>query len=176
LGYAFNDRAQRERGSLGPRFIDGGTADFHHAQADAMLKVAGLSLTAEFHFRDGRREFGDATVVDDAGMEVPAPHVPARDGVGYFAQAGFLIPRLPLDVSARWGQIFGLRGPLHTSLPDSEEVGAGVGWYFARHSLKLQADYFRRRSDSLDAEALTFRPESWSDSVDQFRLQVQFAF
>ena len=176
MGYAFNDRAKRERGSLGPFFVDGGTGNFHHAEADVMLKVAGLSLTGQFHFRDATRDFGDATVDDGTGMSVPAPHAPARNGVGYYLQAGFLVPRVPLDVSARWGQNIGLGGGSETSLADTDEVGAGLGWYVARHSLKLQTDYFRLRSDDYDVGSASFASGSWATSVDQVRIQLQLAF
>jgi phosphate-selective porin OprO/OprP len=174
--YAFHDRAKRDRGSLGTEPLDQGTTDFHQAQADLMFKVAGLSLTSEFQWRKGIRDFGDGTVTDDMGMEIPAPRVPARNGLGYFVQAGFLIPRLPLEFTARWGQIVGLGDGSRTSLPDSAEVGGGVSWYIARHALKLQADYFRLRTDSYDPETMSFAPLPWSRSVDQFRLQLQLAF
>ncbi len=173
LGYAYDDRAQRERGSLGSRFVDGGTANFHHAEADVMLKVAGLSLTSEFQFRDGRRDFGDATIVDPLGMEVPAPRIPARSGLGYYVQAGFLIPRQPLEITARWGQMFGLG---QTSLPDADEVGGGFNWYIGGHSLKLQTDYMRLRSDVFDVQTQSFHRQSWAAGANQVRLQLQLAF
>lgn len=174
--YAFHDRAKRDRGSLGNRPLDLGTTDFHSAEADLMLKVAGLSLTGEFHWRKGLREFGDGTVFDDMGVETPAPRVPARNGVGYFVQAGFLVPRLPLEFIGRWGQIIGLGDGSRTSLPDSEEVGGGVSWYFARHSLKLGADYFRLRSDAYDLATASFVHRPWSRGIDQFRVHLQLAF
>lgn len=174
--YAFHDRAKKDRGSLGSRPLDLGTTDFHQAQADLMLKYAGLSLTGEFQWRKGIREYGDGTVIDDVGVEIPAPRVPARNGLGYFVQAGFLIPRVPLEITGRWGQIIGLGDPTQTSLPDSEEVGGGVSWYFARHSLKLQADYFRLRADHFDVDTMSFSREPWSRSTDQFRVQMQLAF
>jgi hypothetical protein len=174
--YSFHDRAKKDRGSLGARPLDLGSTDFHQAHVDLMFKYAGLSLTSEFNWRKGIREFGDGTVIDDMGIELPAPRVPARNGIGYFVQAGFLIPRVPLEITGRWGQIIGLGDVGQTSLPDSEEVGGGVSWYFLRHSLKVQADYFRLRADHFDVETLSFTPEPWSRSVDQFRVQLQVAF
>lgn len=176
LTYAYDDRAQHDLGSHGDRFADGGTVDYHHAEADAMLKIAGLSVTSEFEFREGHRNFGDATVVDQAGVEMPAPRIPARDGLAYHVQAGFLIPRVPVEIAARWGQIFGLGGPRRTSLPDRDEVGGGLSYYIARHSLKIQADYFRGRSDVYDPEVLAFHGRGWRDGTDEFRVQLQLAF
>jgi phosphate-selective porin OprO and OprP len=174
--YAFHDRATRERGSLGRAPVDGGTTNFHHAQADLMLKVAGLSLTSEFQWRKGIRAFGDATGFDEDGMVIDLPRTPARNGLGYYVQAGYLIPRLPFDIVGRWGQMFGVGDGSATSLPDGDEAGVGIGWYFARHSLKLQADYARLRQDSYDRDTYTFSRESWARSTDQFRLQIQMAF
>lgn len=174
--YAFHDRAKLDLGSRGDQPLDQGTTDFHQAQADLMFKAAGLSLTGEFQWRKGIREYGEGTVLDDMGMAIPAPRVAARNGLGYFVQAGFLLPRVPLELTTRWGQIIGLGDASQTSLPDSEEVGGGVSWYLARHSLKLQVDYFRLRSDSFEAETMSFAREPWSRSVDQFRVQLQLAF
>lgn len=176
MSYAYDDRAQHTRGSHGSRFVDGGSVDYHHAEADALLNVAGLSVMSEFEFRQGHRNFGDATIVDDDGAEIPAPRIPSRDGLAYHVQAGFLIPRLPLQIAARWGQIFGLGGPRRTSLPDRDELGAGLSWYIARHSLKIQADYFRERSDLYDPTTVSFQRRGWRDGTDQVRVQVQLAF
>jgi phosphate-selective porin OprO and OprP len=171
--YAYHDRAKRSRGSLGSRPLDLGTTDFHQAQADLMLKVAGFVLNSEFQWRKGIREFGDGTVIDSMGMEVAAPRVPARNGLGYYVQPGFLIPHLPVELIGHWGQIIGLG---ETSLPDSEAVGGGISWYIARHSLKLQADYLRLRTDSYDVETASFAHQPWSRSTDQLRVQLQIAF
>jgi phosphate-selective porin OprO/OprP len=102
--------------------------------------------------------------------------VPPRDGLGYYVQAGFLIPRQPLELTARWGQIIGLGGPQRTSLPDSEEIGGGFNWYIARHSLKVQTDYFRTRSDAYDSGAVAFHSVPWRDGADLFRIHLQLAF
>jgi hypothetical protein len=174
--YAFHDRAKRDRGSLGNQPLDAGTTDFHQAQADLMLEVAGLSLTSEFQWRKGIRRFGEGTIVDDLGNEVPAPRIPARNGLGYYLQAGFLIPRVPVELTARWGQTIGIGDASQTSLPDGDEVGGGISWYIAQHGLKLQADYFRLRSDSFDSETPSFVRQPWSRSVDQVRVQLQMAF
>jgi len=173
VSYAYNDRAHYDRGSLGKAFIDEGTANYHHVEADLMLKWAGLSLTSEFHFRDGSRDYGDAMVEDDAGVAVPAPQLAARNGVGYYIQAGYLLPRLPFELSARWAQILESDD---SSLPDSDEIAFGFGWYVAQHSLKFQTDYARLRADSYDAATQQEVDEGWGDSTDLFRVQAQLAF
>jgi len=174
--YAFHDRASRERGSLGGGPLDGGTTNFHHGEADVMVQVAGLTVSSEFHYRKGIRSFGDATVTDDMGALVPAPQTPARSGLGYFVQAGFLVPRIPVGLVARWGQRFGQGDGTQTSLANRDELGAGLNWYIARHSLKLQAAYNRTRADQFDLASASFIRRSWADGLDLFQVQLQLAF
>src|SRR5262249_16809178 len=79
-----------------------------------------------------------------AAIPVTAP----RDGVGLNGQAGYLIPRLPIEFVARLGCIFGtsfdaikVTNSGSTSLPDQNtEVAGGINWYIARHPFKLQTD------------------------------------
>src|SRR5690606_27557452 len=62
--YAFLDGAENDQGILGRAPLDGGTTDTHNVTADAVFMVAGLSVSGEFYWRQGRRDFGDATTVD----------------------------------------------------------------------------------------------------------------
>ncbi len=176
VAYSFIDNARKDRGIKGSTPADGGTTDYHNLTADFMFQVAGFSLSGEFYWREGKRNFGDATVVDDMGNEIPAPQVPTRDGVGYYVQAGYLIPRQPLGVAVRWSQVLGLGGGRKTSLNDGDEVGAAFSYYIAQHPLKLQLDYFRKRRDSYDVETFGFTRQSWANAADEVRLQMQFAF
>ncbi len=130
FSYAFLDRAKRDRGTGGNVPTDGGTTDFHTFVADSMFKLAGFSMLGEVFYRRGQRNPGDAAPMADL----------ARNGWGLTAQAGYLIPHLPLEIEARYSTA---QGTGATSLADSSELGGGMSYYFARHSLKLQADYFR---------------------------------
>ncbi len=161
--YAYVDGAKRNRGILGNTPTDGGTTDYHNVTADVVLKAAGFSLTGEFFYRSGRRKFGSATIVDDDGVEVLAPREGARTGLGWFAQAGFLIPRLPLEIAARYGQVRKLGSS--STAPVQDELGGGVSYYFARHPFKLQLDYFRLWDD-----------EELKLGSNQIRLQLQAGF
>ncbi len=136
--YAYLDRAQFVRGTRGPRPTDEGTTDMQLVTADAMFKIAGFSLQSELTYRNGVRE---------AGPLAP-PVEPPRDGIGFMAQAGFLLPRLPLEPSARYSLIRGIGTEgVDTSLSDSNELGIGFSVYLAQHALKLQSDYLRGWSD-----------------------------
>ena len=136
FAYAFNDRARNDRGVLGSPPSDGGTTDYHNLTTDMVFKWAGFSLDAAFLWREGRRDPGLA--VDDMGA--PLPVEAARNGHGWMVQAAFLIPRTGLEPALRTS---GIRGLGLTSMPDRNELGGGLNYYFAGHNLKLQLDYFR---------------------------------
>ena len=153
--YAYSDHARAERGVIGAKPADGGTTNFHHVVADAIFKIRGFSAQAEFFWRQGTRNPGSA--VDAIGVAIPVSA--ARNGLGWFAQAGYLLPRAPVEFVVRGGQIFGLG---ETSLTDANEVGGGPNWYFRNHTMKLQADYFH-----------TWIGSDIQHGSDQFRLQLQ---
>jgi hypothetical protein len=157
--YAYIDRAHNDKGVLGERPADGGTTDMHNATADAVIKFGGLYLEGGYLWRHGKRRRG--TAVDDAG--VPIPTAAARNGEGWFAQAGFLIPYTVLEPTFRVSQVIGL-GP-GTALDDGGELGGGLNYYFAGHNLKLQADYFR-----------IWQARDIAQGYDQVRVQLQVAF
>ncbi|RMG96932.1 MAG: hypothetical protein D6705_09985 [Deltaproteobacteria bacterium] len=176
VAYSFIDNAHKDRGIKGSTPTDGGTTDYHNLTADFVFKWAGFSASGEFYWREGKRNFGNATMTDSMGNEVPAPRIPTRDGLGYYVQLGYLVPRLPLGLAARWSQVFGLGAPNATSLPDGDEIRVGLSWYMARHPLKIQADYGRIRRDGYDVLNYAFNHQSWKDSTDEFRIQLQFAY
>ncbi|HEY8375693.1 MAG TPA: hypothetical protein VIK91_04350, partial [Nannocystis sp.] len=157
FAYAYNDRARYNRGVLGAPPADGGTTDYHNLTTDLMFKWAGFSLEAAYLWRYGERNPGDA--VDAEG--VPIPVEPARNGHGWLAQAAFLIPKTGLELALRNS---GIRGRGVTSMPDRDELGGGLNYYFAGHNLKLQLDYFRTW-DRADPRLAT----------DLVRLQFQLA-
>lgn len=136
FAYAFNDRARNDRGVLGSPPADGGTTDYHNLTTDMMFKSAGFSLEAAYLWRDGRRDPGHATDPNGA----PIPVAPARNGQGWMVQVAFLIPKTGLEPAFRTS---GIRGLGLTAMPDRDELGGGLNYYFAGHNLKLQLDYFR---------------------------------
>lgn len=130
VAYAYSDHAPRDRGDFGRQPEDGGTTNMNSFVADTIFKLAGFSFLGEFLLRHGTRKPGMMADTVTA----------ARNGWGLTAQAGYLIPHLPLEFAARYSSV---RGTGDTSLIDSHELGGGVNWYFARHACKLQLDYFR---------------------------------
>lgn len=163
--YAYTDDAIFNRGNKGQVPTDGGQTNYHNATASVAFKIVGFSLISEFFWRRGVRDPGDALIEDEQlGILAPAPVEAARNGLGWFAQAGYMIPRAPVELAARFSQIRALGSAAETSMPDNNEVGGGLSWYIAGHPFKLQADYFR----------------IWEQHIgrgrDQVRVQLQLSF
>lgn len=162
--YAYLAGAERNRGIVGPRPSDRGTTDYHSATVDLMLKVAGFSMISEFYLRTGTRNPGP--VVDAAGEPIrdevgrPLEIERARNGAGWFVQAGYLFPRSRFEIAGRVGA-FGALGD-RSSMERRGELGGGLNYYFARHPLKLQADVFQE-----------LRGASIADGAVRARLQLQ---
>jgi hypothetical protein len=159
--YGFIDRDPHDtHGFFGAVPADGGSTSTHNATADLNFRYAGFSVEAAFFWRKGWRQPGNA--LDMAGN--PILPVAPRNGLGYFAQAGYLLPRLPLELGARWGQIRALGDASTTSLRDQSELGGVLGYYFARHPLKLQLDVLHLWNAEI------------RHGTDQIRLQLQATF
>ncbi|WP_434418562.1 porin [Nannocystis pusilla] len=159
--YGFIDRDPHDtHGFAGAIPADGGFTSTHNATADLSFRIAGFSLDSAFFYRNGWRIPGNA--VDLMGQ--PITPIAARNGIGYFAQAGYLIPYTPLELGVRYGGSRGMAGRYGTSLPDQAEVGGVMNVFFARHFLKLQLDYLRLYSSAI------------TGPMDQVRLQLQATF
>ena len=163
LAYAFVDGAVRDQGSLGAVPTDGGTTDYSNVNGDIMFKMAGFSLFTDVFWRKGKRNFGDATIEDEDGELVPAERQASRDGIGWSAQAGYLVPRTSFEISARYGQTRPASDG--SGVSDRDEVGGALSYYFAGHSMKLQADYFAQVEDA-----------HWRRPNHVLRVQLQAAF
>lgn len=158
--YAFSDRDHRTRAISGTTFADGGTMRANNLTADLMFKIAGFSALLDIFYRQGWRLPGDAKDMNGAPVAVEA----ARNGVGWTAQMGIFVPRTRLEVTARQSGVRPSRRG-DTSLARLDEVGGGLGYYFFRHALKLQADFFQ-----------TVGPGLPTGKAEQFRLQLQASF
>lgn len=166
--HAYHDDAPGDRSVHGSAPADGGTTDIHNTTVDAMFKYRGFSLSTALHLRKARRRNpGDA--LDEDGL--PVPVALPRDGLGILAQAGYLLPRIDLEVVGRYSvarNVFGAR----SALRDRDEAGGGINYYFVGHNLKLQFDYFRVWETAPGASTI----EAARRGVDRLRLQIQLAF
>lgn len=149
--YAFLDDASLDRGIVGSPPEDGGTTDLHVLTADVLFKFRGVSLQGEFYYRHGLR---------NARADAVAP---ARNGLGWFVQGGYLLAGIPLEVAARYSET--RPEDADSRLAEAHEAGAGLSWYPGGHPLKLQADYFR-----------TWTEDEIHAGDDTVRLQLQVAY
>ena len=156
VAYAYLMGVSKANGVYGPTPLDMGTTNFHELTGDLMFKLMGFSLTGEVYYRRGTRTSGGA--VDSMGMTIATEA--ARNGTGYFVQGGYLLPGIPLEFSARGGQVFAIN---NSSMLDSGEVGGALSYYAQGHPFKIQADYFRSYVG----------PQTLSSGSDQVRLQLQ---
>lgn len=162
LAHAFLDQAKGNRGVLGSAPTDGGTTDTHNVTGDLAFKFVGLSMLGEVFWRHGTRDYGDAVIVDEAGVEMPAPRELPRDGLGWVAQLGYVLPWVPLEAIVRQSGVVPLGD---SSLERREELGAGLQWFIHGTALELAVDYFRTYDDTAIA-----------DGSDRVRVQLQMAF
>jgi hypothetical protein len=158
LSSAYNLASNRTRSTHGGVYT-AGNFGFRHLGADLHFKWRGLSVLSEFFHRRA-----DETQLTSE----PTPGRPvtdfSRSGQGYFVQAGYVLP-FPLELAGRFGEI----RPSRRNAPEARfqlqrELGGAVSYYFAEHSLKLQADYFRLFGQEAQAER------------NQFRLQTQLFY
>lgn len=162
--YSFMDDAVFNRGTKGSTPSDGGTTNIHNVTGSTVFKLLGWSLSGEFFWRHGTRRFGDTMIDDGMGNLIPAPREAPRNGLGWYLQSGYMIPRVPLEIVARYGEVRPLGDDTQTSVSERHELGGGFNWYPGGHAWKLQLDYFRLWGDEL------------AQGEDQLRLQAQIAF
>lgn len=164
--YSYMDDAIFNKGTKGKRPTDGSTTDIHNVNATVAFKSSGFSLMSEFFWRQGTRDpnavYGiQAEYDDDGNAYLPEVEGP-RNGYGWFAQGGYMIPKVPLELTSRYSQVRAVGAS--STITDRDEVGGGLNWYIARHPFKIQFDYFR------------IWEEDMGTGVDQIRIQTQLSF
>jgi hypothetical protein len=160
--YSFFQGANRVRGMVGDDFADGGTANYHFAYVDAILKARGFSAITEFSFREGyRKTIGDNTVPPGCDLADPgcslADETAPRNGLGWMLQAGYLIPNTRFEFAARGALIKANSKRGATSLTDRYGTTFSVSYYFARHPFKIQADVSQLWEDTFGEGSTVFR-------------------
>jgi len=151
--------ALKNKATTGDPPADGGVTDFNMVTADAFFKVYGFSALAALYYRTGER-FTNVDAATGAPLITPSP---SRDGTGFAFQLGYLLPRTPFEVAARYMMVKGKDDPGHNGLKDTNEIGGGLNYFFAQHPFKIQTDFFRVWAKEV------------SDGYNQFRVQLQLA-
>ncbi len=158
---AYSESTRRVRATTGETF-ELGTVDYRHGVADMIFKLSGLSLQSEILFRKSPQTVLAGS--DDAGNTIAEY---PRSAWGYMFQAGFMVSE-HLEPALRYGEV----RPIGTSNPDlvrDREIGGALSYYFHKHDLKVQLDYFRLLTDADPAGSAVL-------ARDRVRLQSQFYF
>ena len=150
---AFNHSAVRQRSTTGTRYTLG-SFDYLHAAVDLLFKWRGLSVMAEWLYRQADH---------DSNQGIEAGHDKteySRSGMGYFVQLGYVTP-WKIGISGRYSQELAAAGTdpsliTQVSQTGRELIGA-LSYYLAGHVLKLQADYAYLYGDDLAAGRHQFR-------------------
>lgn len=156
IAYAFSDNAKHDHGILGKTPQDGGTSDIHHVTADGVFKYAGLSINSEFFWRHAQRNPGDE-LTEEGELVIDLP----RNGLGWNAQVGYVIPKVPLQPAIRYS---GTRALGSSSMTSQDELGAALQYFFHGTALELVFDYNHR-----------FEPDRFTTGTDTVRLQLQMS-
>jgi hypothetical protein len=158
IGGALNFNSVRTRSTFDQTFTLG-SYDYVHAGADLLFKMSGVSLQAEFFYRDvmGTRVRTDDSDPLDILTET------TRTGFGFYAQGGYMFND-HVELVARYGMIRP-RPNRTTALGDQGEMGLGLNYYFQRHDFKIQLDWY------LQHEGETF---DQSEREHHIRIQTQF--
>jgi hypothetical protein len=135
---AFNKNTNRERSTLGAEYRFA-RFDYTHYASDIMLKWMGYTLLTEFISRKANLPYQERNVSNQIQREY------SRSMYGYFVQTSYLFKN-NWELTARWGEYKPWDGT-NPNVKYGREVGAGVSYYFSKHNLKWQADYFKLNGD-----------------------------
>lgn len=145
IGAAHNNNTNRPRSTLANPY-EFARFDYTHATADLVLKYRGLYVSSELIYRKASKAFEEQDVDGDGMLEREY----ARNAWGYYAQAGYLFPS-QVEVVGRYGE-FRPRGETDPALEERHhELGGGLNYYWQKHDLKLQSDYFYLWKEDTDA-------------------------
>jgi phosphate-selective porin OprO/OprP len=114
---------------------------------DTMFKYRGFSATGAYFW--GERE--------------PQEINQKFDTSGWYAQAGFFLKPEKWEIAARYAQ----QDPSDLVGPDKiTEIRGGINFFYARHALKVQADYGQIKTETSSGERKN----------NELRIQTQFIF
>lgn len=157
IGGGYNGKTKRDKSTFGEVY-EFAKFNYTHGLVDFLIKWQGWSFTSELITRKANLPYQE--------RELPTGELQreySRSGYGYFFQAAYLFEN-NWEVSARWGEMKPL-GETDPKFIYSREAGGGVSYYFAKHNLKWQLDYFK----------LTGNPDLLASS-HEIRTQLQLYY
>jgi phosphate-selective porin OprO and OprP len=157
LGGGTNRNTNRQQSTIG-RVYNFARFDYTHGLAEFLVKWQGWSFTTEWISREANLPYLE--------REVPTGELQreySRSAKGYFFQLAYLFEN-NWEIATRWGEILPM-GVTDPRLVYSREAGGGVSYYFSKHNLKWQIDYFK----------LTGNPDRLADN-HEIRTQLQLFY
>jgi phosphate-selective porin OprO/OprP len=114
---------------------------------DMMLKHRGFSATGAYFW----------------GERKPQEINPTFDTSGWYGQAGYFLKPEKWEIAFRYAE----QDPSDAVGPDKiTEIRGGINWFYARHALKVQADYGQIKTETSSGERKN----------NELRIQTQFIF
>ncbi len=126
---------------------------------DASFKLRGWSTTLEYYFR---------TVGNFEGASLPdlLDH-------GFWFQLGYFVVPEKVELLTRWSRVDGDSGTLGVTQQSTDDVAAGLAWYFRGNHAKLVFDVTRLDGAPISSNSLDVSP---GDDGWLYRTQIQFSF
>ncbi len=157
LGGAYNSNTNRAQSTIG-RVYEFSRFNYTHALAEFLVKWQGWSFSTEGIARQANFPYQEKVTQNGQLLREYS-----RSAFGYFFQLAYLFES-NWEFALRWGEIRPAK-ETDPNLVYSREAGGGFSYYFSRHNLKWQADYFK----------LTGNPDRLADS-HEFRIQLQLFY
>lgn len=136
VGAARNQATNRPQSTIGTPYSNRTVFfDYTHFAADFMFKYKGFFASGEWLYRKA-----DDAVVRVGQSDGEAEDFYSRDAWGAYGQLGQMLTD-HFEISARYGHLKPI-GETDPALSLTHELGGGLSYYFERHDLKVQTDYF----------------------------------
>ena len=141
MGGAYLQGAARSKGHIGDAYkLEG--FDYWYGSVDFLFKWAGFSLTAETFTRFSDRSKREGKVANQPLTEY------SRSATGVWVQSGYMLTD-HVEVTGRVSDLIPWKDT-DPKLKRVHEVATGLGFYFFKQSVKLQADYSYLAGDDLE--------------------------
>ena len=138
IASAYNNKTNRERSTFG-KVYQFAEFDYRHYSADFMVKWMGFTFLTELLSRQADLPYIEKNINNQLQREY------SRSTYGYFIQTSYLFES-NWELTARWGEFKPWEGT-NPEIKLSREMGGGISYYFSKHNLKWQADYFKLSGD-----------------------------
>lgn len=135
IGGAYNSNTNRSQSTLGTVY-QFARFNYTHALAELMVKWQGWTFITEWMLREANLPYNERILPNG---ELQREY--SRQAKGYFVQLAYLFKN-NWEIAGRYGEILPIL-PTDPQFIYSREVGGGLSYYFERHNLKWQIDYFK---------------------------------